>query len=392
MTAALPRNLLKPLKERAGFYPVVVVTGPRQSGKTTLCRAAFPHLEYANLEAPDVREHACEDPRGFLRALARGAIIDEAQHVPELFSHIQVMVDEDDTPGRFVLTGSEHLSMSERVSQSLAGRCGILHLLPLSHSESLPFPHSVEDVFGALWTGGYPRILQHGIPPDIWLSDYVGNYLQRDVCSLLRITELDRFSTFLRLMAANTGQELNLSRLGADVGVSHATVASWISVLQASFIVFKLPARHPNVRKQWVKAPKVHFFDTGLACYLLRIRSSDELRLHPLRGAIFETWVASERYKAAVHRGVEPMLEHLRASRGVEIDIVDTSFPGPPWVLEAKSGETVAREAILKLRRAVELISDDFGARTPRPVLAYAGDASLHRSGVDILPWNSLDG
>lgn len=257
-------------------------------------------------------------PRGFLREYATGAIIDEVQHAPDLLSYLQEDVDRDPTPGRFILTGSEHLSISGSVAQSLAGRSAVLHLLPLSRSEVLGFPVKVEGLFETLHIGGYPRIHNDSvsrIDPQRWLADYVTNYVQRDVRQLLNITRIDEFTTFLKLCAAQSGQELNLSRLGADAGISHNTARSWLSVLQASILCFTLPAWTPNIRKQLIKAPKLHFFDSGLLCHLLGIRSADEVRHHPLRGSIFESWVASELYKLHAHHAEHPKLRHFRQSR-----------------------------------------------------------------------------
>lgn len=388
-----PRQLKPYLQQAARSYPVVTLTGPRQSGKTTLCVDAFPDLPRVSLEPLDNRQFAREDPRGFLREFAAGAIIDEAQHAPDLLSYLQEDVDRDPTPGRFILTGSEHLSISGAVAQSLAGRSAVLYLLPLGRAEGLGFPVEVEGLFETLYTGGYPRIRNDTvsrIEPKRWLADYVTNYVQRDVRQLLNITRVDEFTTFLKLCAAQSGQELNLSRLGGDAGVSHNTARSWLSVLQASFLCFTLPAWTPNIRKQLIKAPKLHFFDSGLLCHLLGIRSADEVRHHPLRGAIFETWVASELYKRQVHRGEQPDLRHLRQSRGAEIDIVEF---GPEGIdaYEVKTGATVSPEFTRRLRTAVAGLRDEIEPRPEvRPVLVYGGEISGCRDDVELLPWSKL--
>jgi predicted AAA+ superfamily ATPase len=265
-----PRNLLNVLHKVATYYPVVLVDGPRQSGNTTLCRGAFPDKAYLSLESLDNREFARSDPRGFLAEYAAGAVVDEVQHAPDLLSYLQDEVDRDPTPGRFILTGSQNLAISRAVSQSLAGRVSILHLLPLSRDELTAFPGGArDDLFELLWTGGYPRIHDRGIPAQQWLADYASTYVQRDVRQILNIGDLNRFTAFLRLCAAHTAQELNLSALGSDAGVSHNTAGAWLSVLESSFLCFRLPAWHRNRKKQLIKAPKLHFFDSGLVSYLL---------------------------------------------------------------------------------------------------------------------------
>ena len=304
------------------MYPVVTVTGPRQSGKTTLCKALFANKPYVSLEPLDVRAFAAEDPRGFLDSYPDGAVIEEVQHVPGLLSYLQGVVDADPRPGRFILTGSQHFGLAEAIAQSLAGRTGVLSLLPLSYDEVQRFAEAPTDLWTTLWTGGYPRILDRRIPPDRWLADYVTTYVQRDVRQVLQIGDLLAFTTFVRLCAGRTGQELNLSALGADAGISHHTAKAWLSVLEAGFLVHRLPAWHTNLTSRMVKAPKLHFIDSGLACHLLGIRDPDQLRYHPLRGAIFETWAVAEVMKARVHRGLTPSLYHLRQPRGAEIDLL----------------------------------------------------------------------
>lgn len=387
-------RLLKPfLLAAARDYPVVTLTGPRQSGKTTLCRDAFPGLARVSLEPLDHREYARRDPRGFLREYERGAIIDEVQHAPDLLGYLQEDVDRDPSPGRFILTGSEHLSISGSVAQSLAGRSAVLHLLPLSRAEAAAFPLPAHSLYETLHRGGYPRIYNGApspIDPQRWLADYVTNYVQRDVRQLLNITHLDEFTTFLKLCAAQSGQELNLSRLGADAGVSHNTAKSWLSLLRASFICFTLPAWVPSIRKQLVKAPKLHFIDTGLLCYLLGIRNPDEVVHHPLRGAIFESWVASELYKAHVHRGDQPDLKHFRQSRGSEIDILEFTSGGVT-AYEVKSAQTVHAEFIERLETALASVRSALPrGQQGQGVLVYGGDASSQRHGMAVVPWSRL--
>jgi len=382
----IDRNLAGPLLNRARHYPVVTVTGPRQSGKTTLCRSVLPDRPYVSLEGMDVRAYAREDPRGFLREYRDGAVIDEVQRAPDLTSYLQEVVDDDPTPGRYILTGSQHFGLTETVSQSLAGRVGMLHLLPPGLDELARFGEPLPGLLDVLWTGAYPRIHDRRIPPDVWLRDYFTTYVERDVRSLRNVTDLEAFSGFVRMAAGRTASEINLSSLASDIGVRHNTIRAWLSVLEASFLVFRLPAFRRNIRKRQIKAPKLHFVDSGLACHLLRIRSAEELRHHPLRGAIFESWVASEIFKAATHRGVHPWMHHYRAA-GTEVDlIVDT---GSALILtEARSGSTVTPRFFAGMRRLEgELAKAGFATERR---LVYGGDLRQSRMDTEVVPWSRL--
>lgn len=378
------------LLEAASEMPAVAVTGPRQSGKTTLCRACFPDHEYVSLEPLDLRDFATTDPRGFLAQHDGDTILDEVQRAPELFSYLQEELDRDARPGRYVLTGSQHFGLSEAISQSLAGRIALLHLLPPSLDEVRRFPEAPEDLWATVWAGGYPRIHDRRLAPDRWLADYVATYVQRDVRQVLNVTDLDAFTALLRLAAGRTAQELHLSALGGDAGVSHPTVRSWISVLETSFVVFRTPPWFRNTRKRTIKAPKIHFVDSGLACHLLGIRSPDQLRTHPLRGPIFESWVAAEVLKARLHRGRAPDLYHLRETRGLELDLMVEADSGP-MAVEVKSGATVASDFFKGFRELEARLEE--GATDPDPPvmrLVYGGEAGQKRSGVDVVPWHEV--
>jgi predicted AAA+ superfamily ATPase len=390
MPLVIERSLRPALIEAARHYPIVTLTGPRQSGKTTLCRAAFPLKPYVTLEPLDVREFATRDPRGFLAEHGAGAIIDEVQHAPELLSYLQAEVDERPQPGRFILTGSQHLALSAAVSQSLAGRSAVLHLLPVSLEELRRFPSPPGDLWATLFSGAYPRIHDRRIPPSRWLADYVATYVQRDVRQILRIGELGTFSLFLRLCAGRVGQEVNLSALGADAGVAHNTVRAWLSVLETSFLCFRVPAWHVNVTKQAVKAPKLHFFDSGLVCYLLGIRSPDELRHHPLRGALFESWVAAEIYKARAHTGHEPRLWHFRDAKGLEVDLV-VEGESSTLLIEVKSGATVPSDFFAPLEKLAERFAAQPGTRMAKKYLVYGGDSGQRRREATVMPWGEVD-
>jgi hypothetical protein len=386
----IPRILEQKLRELSGYYPAVVVTGPRQSGKTTLCQIVFPAKAYVSLEALDTREYAISDPRGFLAEYGDGAIIDEIQHAPELLSYLQSDIDARPDPGRFILTGSQHFGLSQSISQSLAGRCGILVLLPPSLDELHSFPTAPADLLSVLWQGAYPRIYDRGIPAHQWLADYTATYVQRDVRQVINIGDLQVFSGFLKLCAGRAAQEINLSALGSDAGLSHNTVRAWLSVLETSYIIHRLPAWHANIRKQVIKAPKLHFFDSGLVCYLLGIRSQEQLRFHPLRGAIFESWVISEIYKTIVHSGVQPNLYHYRETRGLEIDLLIEQYEGLDAV-EIKSGATIAVDFFKNLKRFSDRMKAA-GKKSPiRSHVVYGGDDSRQRSDAQVLSWRDVE-
>lgn len=380
----IDRNLAPYLKQAASYYPVVLVTGPRQSGKTTLCRAAFPNHAYVTLEPLDQREGASRDPRGFLAEYRAGAIIDEVQQAPNLLSYLQEEVDRDPTPGRFVLTGSQHFGLTDQVAQSLAGRCAVLTLLPPSLDELQRFEAAPTDLLTTLWMGAYPRIHDRGIPAARWLADYLATYVQRDVRAVLNIGDLLAFTDFIRLCAGRSGQEINLSKLGGDAGISHNTARQWLSVLEASFLVQRLPAWHGNLRKQVVKAPKLHFIDSGLACHLLDIREPEQLRHHPLRGAIFESWVAAEVLKRQVHAALQPRTFHYRESRGLEVDLL-LEEQGKYLAIEAKSGATIAEEFFAPLRKLSAILPET------RAGIVYGGNTVHRRGDMTAVPWNRLD-
>jgi len=382
------RKLQKRLLEAARRFPVVTVTGPRQSGKTTLCRMAFPDKPYVSLEAPDVRRWAARDPRAFLAEHHGGAVFDEIQREPELLSYLQVEVDRDPSRGRFVLTGSANLALLGSVSQSLAGRTALLELLPLSLDELRRFPDAPVDLWQTLFRGSYPAPFDRGIPAGEWYGAYVGTYVERDVRQVLNVGKLAAFQSFLSLCAGRTAQLLNLSGLGADAGVTHATAGAWLSVLEAAYLVQRVPAFSANVRKRLVRAPKLHFLDSGLACFLLGVRDAEQLRHHPLAGAVFESWVAAEVIKARVHAGERPALHHYRDRKGVEVDLVVDR--GDAWVaVEAKLGQTVADDFF----RGLESFAGAVGGRQRRAVEAlvvYGGETSQRRRDSAVLPWSRV--
>jgi uncharacterized protein len=380
------RRLAPLVKKRAREYPVVTLTGPRQSGKTTLCRGLFPNLPYLSLESADNRRFAMEDPRGFLAHVRDGAILDEIQRAPDLVSYLQEEVDRDPSPGRFILTGSQNLAVREAVAQSLAGRTAMLTLLPLSLDERAAFPKAPEGLWEGILAGGYPRIFDRELDPQVWLGDYTATYVERDVRHLLRVADLHAFQAFLTLVAGRTGQEVNATSLAGDAGVSVNTVRAWLSVLEASYLILLLPAWHPNTRKQVVKAAKLHMLDSGLACHLLGIHTKAQLFAHPLRGAIFESWVVSEVAKARLHAGQTPRMFHYRESRGPEVDLLVQGESS--WILvEAKSGSTVDSSFFAAM--------EAFAPRLPKGSavvrrLVYGGNRRQQRQGVAVTPWTEI--
>ncbi len=383
------RKLTERLLQLATYYPVVAVTGPRQAGKTTLCRATFPDKPYVSLESLDFREFAQSDPRGFLMEYRQGAVLDEIQQAPGLVSYLQTEVDEQPEPGRFILTGSQHFGISQIISQSLAGRCGLLTLLPPDFDELQGFSEIPDDLFTLLWQGAYPRIYDQNIPAQQWLADYIATYVQRDVRQVLNVGDLLTFSSFLKLCAGRTAQEINLSSLGGDAGVSHNTAKSWLSILEASYIIHRIPAWHINIRKQIVKAPKLHFLDTGLVCYLLQIREPGQLRLHPLRGAIFESWVVSEIYKALAHQGEQPILHHYRESRGLEMDVL-VQRGDCLHAIEVKSAATAAPDFFKGFEQIAERIQTAGLPLRLDNVVVYGGETSQQRSSARLLGWRDV--
>jgi hypothetical protein len=398
----IKRTLAIKLKEAAKQFPAITVTGPRQSGKTTLVKSVFKDHDYLSLELPDQRSFALEDPRGFLSQFDGPVILDEVQRSPELFSYIQVIIDkEPDRTGRFILTGSQNFLLLQSISQSLAGRCAVLHLLPFSLAELTGRqPISLQTLsksalknrkppkaglMETLFSGFYPRIHDKHLSPRDWLSNYCQTYLERDVRNVLNIGDIETFGRFMRLCAGRTGQLLNLSGLASDCGISHTTARRWISVLEASFIITLLRPHHRNFGKRLIKSPKLYFLDTGLLCYLLQVRSPEELFHRAERGAVFESFVVSELYKNFLHCGEQPHLYFWRDSAGHEIDVIVES--GASLIpVEIKSAQTVASDFfdILAYWRKVS-----GGPDTPA-VLIYGGDQSFRRSGVLVYPWFAL--
>ncbi len=369
----------------AAAYPVVAVTGPRQSGKTTLVRRLFADLPYVLLEDPDQRRFATEDPRRFLSRFPDGVVLDEVQRAPELISYLQGCVDVDPRPGRFILTGSQQFGLLSGITQSLAGRVAMMTLLPFSSAELADGGFLAEHLDDLLLRGFYPPVHDRRIDPSDWYRNYVQTYIERDMRQLINVRDLSTFETFLRMCAARCSQLLNLSALASDCGITHNTARAWISVLQASYIVHTLPPYFRNFSKRLIKSPKLYFLDSGLAAWLLGIRSTSELAVHPMRGSLFETWVYSEMLKAAHDRGERPSIFFWRDRAGLEIDfLIDKGGRLRPT--EAKSGETFVLEWLHPLERWKHLAGDSAGDA----ILIYGGADSGKRGEVECIGWRDL--
>jgi len=379
----IPRVLQSVLEQLAAQYPIVTVTGPRQSGKTTLCRAAFPGKPYVNLESPDVRAFAQSDPRGFLATYAGGAILDEIQRVPDLVSYLQPIVDENKAPGRFILTGSQQFEVMTTITQSLAGRTALLKLLPLSLEE---LTGSAIDlgIDRLLLTGFYPRIYDVGIDPTQALGDYVATYVERDIRQLITIKDLTLFEKFVRLCAGRIGQLLNLHSLGNDVGISHTTARNWLTLLEASYVVYLLQPWHTSISKRQIKTPKLYFYDVGLASYLLGAENELHINRHPLKGNLFENLVVLEALKYRYNRGKRSNLYFWRDAKGNEVDLLIEDGPNVIPV-EIKAGATISKDYFKGLR--------SFATKLPvspkASALVYGGSERQRRS--DVTVWRVMD-
>ena len=375
ITAAVQQSLLE--------MPIVTITGPRQSGKTTLAQKVAPNFTYVNLENLDEKEFAINDPRGFLNRYSEGTIIDEVQNVPTLFSYLQTVTDSRGTKGQYILTGSQQFSLLSNITQSLAGRTALYRLLPLSIGEisnALPLPDSFEEF---IWKGSYPRIYADNLNPTRWLNDYIQTYIERDVRQLQNIKDLRTFTQFTRLLAGRVGQLLNLNDITNQIGIDNKTAKSWISVLEASFIIHILPPHFVNFNKRIVKTPKLYFLDTGLACALLNIKSAEELATHYSRGALFENWVITEVIKNSLNQGNSiTELYFWRDSNGNELDLIIGDNAQKAY--EIKASQTLKTSLFESLDKYKKLNNE---AQT---YLIYGGAEQRNQYGSEVIGWKNM--
>lgn len=382
----IPRLLEKKVLQLSKQYPVVTITGPRQSGKTTLCKIVFKNKPYVSMENLDIRRFAEKDPVGFLKQFSKGAVLDEVQRTPDLLSYIQTIVDNKNKEGMFILTGSNNFQLLDSVNQSLAGRTALVHLLPFSFIELHRNKTQQIDLDSMIYKGFYPRIFDKNLNPTEALSFYTTTYIERDVRSLINVKDLSKFELFLKLCAAKTGQILNLSNLGAECGINHNTAKSWLSVLESSYIIFLLRPHHNNLKKRLVKAPKLYFIDVGLAVFLLDIQNKKHLSNHPLRGALFETFIISEFLKSRFNKVLPNNLYYFRDNAGHEIDLIldsgDRIIP-----IEIKSSETISSDFFKNLSFYSKLNSK----QVKKTLLIYAGKLSYKEKKCQILGVNQLE-
>lgn len=381
----IKRVLSKKLKQLASKFPIVSVVGPRQSGKTTLVKHVFPGIDYVSLEDLDNREFAVNDPRGFLSTHAKGAIIDEAQRVPGLFSYLQTEVDNKPKPGRFILTGSQNFLLQQNISQSLAGRAALLKLLPFSMDELRHAGYKFVDAPDYIFRGAYPRIYDRKINPKDWYPDYIHTYIERDVRLIKNIPDLNVFQKFVKLCAGRTGQVLNLSSLGNDCGITHNTAKAWLSILEASYIIFLVRPYYKNFNKRLVKAPKLYFYDTGIVCSLLGIQGARQVSSHYLYGSIFESLIMSEIVKAGFNSGKTRDCYYWRDKSGNEIDCI-VQMPEQMFRIEIKSSKTVAEDFFNGFRYWEKIARGGKG----KSFLVYGGRENQKRSRLDIIGWNEV--
>ncbi len=381
----IPRHAQSLAEELAQQFKVVAIVGPRQSGKTTLARSVFSSLPYVSLETPDERNFAQEDPRNFLARFSEGAVIDEAQRCPEIFSYIQDIVDLKKNPGQFILTGSQQFGLMENLTQSLAGRIGFVHLLPFSSAELSSVRLLPESLLSCLLKGGYPPIYDQPVVPARWLDAYITTYIERDVRQLINVRDLNTFQLFLRLCAGSTGQLLNISRIATETGVDQKTARSWLSVLEASSIIYRLAPHHKNFRKRLVKMPKLYLYDTALAARLVSIEDENQLMTHPLKGALFENWVVAELLKTLANKGKKDCLSFWRSHVGHEVNIV--AQRGEKLIpIEVKSGATLVGEWFNSLSWWLKQAQSEAG----QSFLVYGGDQRIQRNGIEVIPWKAL--
>ncbi len=381
----IKREIQESLLQMLKGYPIAALTGPRQSGKTTLLKHLLPGYQYVSLENPEIRNFAIEDPRGFLEKYSFHVIIDEAQRVPHLFNYLQTWVDEKRQMGQYVLSGSQNFHMMESITQSLAGRVAILKLLPLGISELVASNHPLEEWPSLLIKGFYPAIYDRKLEPAAYFSNYVQTYVKRDVSYLKSIHNASQFASFLSICASRTGQILNLHNIASACGISSPTARSWLSILEHSYIVYLLHPYYENFTKRIVKSPKLYFYDTGLASYLLQIKSKKDLENPVLRGALFENLIMSEIQKRNYHQNQLKEYWFWRDSNGHEIDLLEKTAEEFE-IFEIKSTRTISS----KLVEGMDYFDKITDGRVKRKTLIYGGDETQDRTHFNVRNWKSI--
>ncbi len=377
------RILAQKLEEYINYYPIITVTGPRQSGKTTLIKKIFSNMKYYTLENPDIRQRAIDDPKLFLNS-AKHLILDEIQRVPELFSYIQGIVDEDDSR-KFILSGSQNFLLLEKISQTLAGRTALFKLLPFSLQEIAPIV-KYNDAFDYVFKGFYPRLYDKKIPVSKFYQDYISTYIERDVRTIINVSSLYKFQVFLQLCASRVGQLLNISSLASDAGITTKTAQKWLSILETSYIIYSLKPYYKNYKKRLVKSHKFYFYDTGLACSLLNIKSKEELIIHYAKGSLFENFIINEIIKNKTNKATPQNLFFWRNKEGRELDcIIDDS---PVFIpIEIKSSSTYHKDYFKNLSYFTK-ISD---SNSKNNYLIYSGNESFKTNLGNVLSWKELN-
>jgi uncharacterized protein len=386
----VPRLATAAANERLAGFPVLTITGPRQSGKTTLARVLRPELPYFSLEDPDTRAFAAEDPRAFLSRCADGAIWDEIQRAPQLLSYLQSHVDSDRRMGRFILTGSSQFALIEAVTQSLAGRSSLLTLLPFSLGELQAVQRAPTKLDTLIQQGLFPPIYDRPVDAAIWLQDYFSTYIERDVRALLNIKDLTAFQRFVQLCAGRVCQLLNITSLAADAGITRVTAESWLTVMQASHVIFLVQPWSSNISKRLIKSPKLYFCDVGLAAWLIGVRNTAQVSTHPQRGLLLENWVMTELCKIQCNQGLKPSLYFLRDQQGKEVDAVIETGPQQLLLIEIKSGETIASDWFASLRYWADALTGPASNMSITPWVIYGGAQAQSRSAAEVLPWTGL--
>jgi hypothetical protein len=379
------RRIYTSIEECRSRYPIVALTGPRQSGKTTFLKNQYPDYTYVSLENPDVRNFALEDPNGFLKQYDRWVILDEVQRAPELFSYLQTKVDEDQLMGQYILSGSQNFQLIQRITQSLAGRVALFKLLPFDISELQLGSYLSEDYADVVVKGSYPGLYDRDIPSKVFYSNYIQTYIERDLTELVNIKDLSLFRKFIALCAGRVGQLLNLNSLALECGISQPTAKSWLSVLETSYVVYLIQPFHQNFNKRITKSPKLYFYDTGLVSFLLKIENAASLKTSSYKGNLFENFIINELVKSNFHGNRMREFYFWRDHSGHEIDVLWQSHQGLE-LMEIKATETIKSDMFKGMDYLQSISSTPISSKT----LVHSGTFNQSRSNGDVLSWRSI--